>query len=61
MKTRFIAIACAVASAIVMAAPGYAVTIAYVGTEPGNGPSFATQNWSNSAVAKLFATGTSNT
>lgn len=62
MKTRSIAIACAVASAIVMAAPGYAVTIAYVGTEPGGAPSgFATANWSNSAVAKLYATGTSNT
>lgn len=62
MKTRSIAIACAVASTIAMAAPGYAVTIAYVGTEPGGVPSgFATANWSNSAVAKLYATGTSNT
>jgi hypothetical protein len=62
MKTRSIAIACAVASALVMASPGYAVTIAYVGTEPGGAPSgFATANWSNSAVAKLYATGTSNT
>jgi hypothetical protein len=62
MNTRSIAIACAVASALVMASPGYAVTIAYVGTEPGGAPSgFATANWSNSAVAKLYATGTSNT
>jgi hypothetical protein len=62
MKTRSVAIACAVASTIAMAAPGYAVTIAYVGTEPGGAPSgFATANWSNSAVAKLYATGTSNT
>jgi hypothetical protein len=62
MNTRSIAIACAVASALVMASPGYAVTIAYVGTEPGGAPSgYATANWSNSAVAKLYATGTSNT
>jgi hypothetical protein len=62
MDTRSIAIACAVASTLVMATPGYAVTIAYVGTEPGGAPSgYATANWSNSAVAKLYATGTSNT
>lgn len=41
---------------------GSAVSINYVGTEPGDAASgFATQNWSNSAVAKLYATGTSNT
>jgi len=41
---------------------GSAVSINYVGTEPGDEASgFATQNWSNSAVAKLYATGTSNT
>ena len=40
----------------------HAVTIAYVGTEPGNAASnFATANWSNPAVTKLYATGTSNT
>jgi hypothetical protein len=39
----------------------HAVTINYVGTEPGTaGSGFATQNWSNPGVAKLFATGTSN-
>jgi hypothetical protein len=40
----------------------HAVTISYVGTEPGgDGSSYATENWSNPAVTKSFATGTSNT
>lgn len=51
-----------IATAFGLAAQGLAVTINYVGTEPGDGASgFATANWSNSAVAKLYATGTSNT
>jgi hypothetical protein len=38
-----------------------AVTISFVGTEPGTAASsYATQNWSNPGVAKLYATGTSN-
>lgn len=49
------------AMALAVSTPGSAVTIAYVGTEPGTGPNFATQNWSNPAVPKSFATGTSNT
>jgi hypothetical protein len=41
--------------------PCHAVTISYVGTEPGGAPSgFATANWSNPGVPKLYATGTSN-
>ena len=41
--------------------PSHAVTITYVGTEPGNSASgFATANWSNPSVTKLYATGTSN-
>lgn len=40
----------------------HAVTISYVGTEPGGPDSgYVTENWSNPAVAKSFATGTSNT
>lgn len=62
MKTYAFAIACAAALVGSIASLGHAVTIAYVGTEPGGSPSgFATANWSNSAVAKLYATGTSNT
>lgn len=62
MKIRAFAIACAAATVVSMATSARAVTIAYVGTEPGDTASgFATQNWSNSAVAKLYATGTSNT
>ncbi len=62
MKTRAFAVACAATIVVSMASIGHAVTIAYVGTEPGGAPSgFATANWSNSAVAKLYATGTSNT
>jgi hypothetical protein len=41
--------------------PCHAVTISYVGTEPGGvASSFATANWSNPNVPKLYATGTSN-
>jgi hypothetical protein len=51
-----------IATAFGLASQGLAVSINYVGTEPGDAASgFATQNWSNSAVAKLYATGTSNT
>ena len=46
---------------LAVSTPCHAVTIAYVGTEPGVGPNFVTQNWSNSAVPKSYATGTSNT
>ena len=43
------------------ACPCRAVTINYVGTEPGGAASgYATANWSNPGVAKLYATGTSN-
>ena len=49
------------AIALAVSTPCHAVTIAYVGTEPGVGPNFVTQNWSNSAVPKSYATGTSNT
>ena len=39
-----------------------AVTISYVGTEPGGPASgYVTENWSNPGVAKSYATGTSNT
>lgn len=49
-------------SIVGVAMPSHAVTINYVGTEPGDASSgFATQNWSNSGIAKLYATGTSNT
>ena len=47
--------------ALAVSTPCHAVTISYVGTEPGVGPNFVTQNWSNSAVPKSYATGTSNT
>jgi hypothetical protein len=51
-----------IATAFGLASQGLAVTINYVGTEPGDSASgFATANWSNSAIAKLYATGTSNT
>jgi len=41
---------------------GHAASIVYVGTEPGGpGSGYVTENWSNPAVAKSFATGTSNT
>jgi len=49
------------AFAIAVSTQCHAVTIAYVGTEPGVGPNYVTQNWSNSAVPKSYATGTSNT
>jgi hypothetical protein len=58
---RSIAALLITAFALAASAPCHAVTIAYVGTEPGVGPNFATQNWSNSAVPKSYATGTSNT
>lgn len=50
-----------VAACMIAPWPCHAVTIVSVGTEPGTGPGFATQNWSNAAVPKLYATGTSNT
>lgn len=49
------------AIAVSMSLPCHAVTITYVGTEPGVDPNFVTQNWSNPSVAKAYATGTSNT
>jgi len=57
LTIRIIMVAIALATAL----PASAVTISYVGTEPGSGPAFATQNWSNSSVPKAYATGTSNT
>lgn len=62
MKKRLFAVASAAAVVLAMATLSPAVTISYVGTEPG-GPSsgYVTENWSNPAVAKSFATGTSNT
>lgn len=54
--------ACATAAMLVCAQDSHAVSIIYVGTEPGTaGSAFATQNWSNAGVPKLYATGTSNT
>ena len=61
MSIRLISAVLATAIAVTVSMPCQAVTIAYVGTEPGVGPNFATQNWSNSAVPKAYATGTSNT
>ena len=62
MSIRSFGALLATAIAVTVSMPCQAVTIAYVGTEPGNAPSnFATQNWSNSAVPKAYATGTSNT
>lgn len=61
MNARSIAALLMTAFAFAASTPCHAVTIAYVGTEPGVGPNFATQNWSNSAVPKTYATGTSNT
>lgn len=61
-KFSWILTAFFIATAFGPASQGLAVSINYVGTEPGDEASgFATQNWSNSAVAKLYATGTSNT
>lgn len=61
-RTRVIAVVFMAVGIVGAAMPSHAVTINYVGTEPGDTPSgFATQNWSNSGVAKLYATGTSNT
>ncbi len=51
----------AFALVVASAWPCPAVTISFVGTEPGTAASsYATQNWSNPGVAKLYATGTSN-
>ncbi len=61
MNVRSIAALLATAFAFAVSTPCHAVTISYVGTEPGNAPNFVTQNWSNSAVPKSYATGTSNT
>jgi hypothetical protein len=61
INARSIAALLATAFAVAASTPCHAVTIAYVGTEPGVGPNFVTQNWSNSAVPKSYATGTSNT
>ncbi|MEI6659674.1 MAG: PEP-CTERM sorting domain-containing protein [Planctomycetota bacterium] len=62
MNVRSIAALLTTAFAFAVSTPCHAVTIAYVGTEPG-GPasSYVTENWSNSAVPKSYATGTSNT
>lgn len=58
---RWVVAVLAIVGACAVAVPSHAVTIAYVGTESGAGPAFATQNWSNAAVPKAYATGTSNT
>lgn len=53
--------ACAIVLSVAAAVPCHAVTISYVGTEPGTfGSGYATPNWSNAGVAKQYATGTSN-
>ena len=58
---RLLSILGSLAITVATAISGHAVTINYVGTEPGTSASgYATQNWSNPAVAKLYATGTSN-
>jgi len=61
INARSIAALLTTAFAFVASTQCHAVTIAYVGTEPGVGPDYATQNWSNPAVPKAYATGTSNT
>ena len=61
LNARSIAALLTTAFAFAASTPCHAVTIAYVGTEPGNAPNFVTPNWSNSAVPKSYATGTSNT
>ena len=62
MSIRSFGALLATAIAVTVSMPCQAVTIAYVGTEPGNlASNYATQNWSNPAVPKLYATGTSNT
>jgi hypothetical protein len=59
--SRLLSLLGSLAISFTLAASGHAVTINYVGTEPGTGASgYATQNWSNPGVAKLYATGTSN-
>jgi hypothetical protein len=61
-RTRSIGGVVATLVALVATVPCQAVTISYVGTEPGGaGSGFVTENWSNPAVPKLYATGTSNT
>ena len=61
-RIRRVAIAMLAFGSLGVASPSHAVTINYVGTEPGDaGSGFATANWSNPGVAKLYATGTSNT
>jgi len=61
-RIRRVAIAMLAFGSLGGASPSHAVTINYVGTEPGDaGSGFATANWSNPGVAKLYATGTSNT
>ena len=61
INARSIAALLTTAFAFAASTQCHAVTIAYVGTEPGVGPDYATQNWSNPAVPKAYATGTSNT
>ena len=58
---RLLSLAGSLAISVTLTVSGHAVTINYVGTEPGTLASgYATQNWSYPGVAKLFATGTSN-
>lgn len=60
-RARLFAVVFMAVGIVGVAMPSHAVTINYVGTEPGNLASgYATQNWSNPGVAKLYATGTSN-
>ncbi len=62
VNARSIAALLTTAFAVAVSTPCQAVTISYVGTEPGGAPSnYATANWSNPNVPKLYATGTSNT
>jgi hypothetical protein len=62
INARSIAALLATAFAFAASTPCHAVTIAYVGTEPGGAASsYVTENWSNPAVPKSYATGTSNT
>ena len=64
LKRRFSQLVCGVVAIALLGGvtPALAATISYVGTEPGGpGSGFATANWSNPAVTKLYATGTSNT
>lgn len=55
-------VTCGTAALCACVQPAHAVSIFYVGTEPGTaGSGYATPNWSNPGVTKLYATGTSNT